>query len=162
VIRLLLLVGAVAAGGCSPPRLAHAEPSSEALARAVLQALQSRDHAQLSALAVSEEEFEHRVWVGLPAARPERNMPWSYVWMDLRQKSDATLARTLAEHGGRRYQLESVRFAGETTDHGSYRIHRETVLVVRGGEGTVSELRLLGAMIEADGRWKVFSYVVDS
>jgi hypothetical protein len=101
------------------------------------------------------------VWPGLPAARPERNLPWSYVWMDLQQKSDAMLTRTLKEHGGRLYSLESVRFDGESTDHGSYRVRRETVLTVRAGPGALLDLRVIGSMIEGDGGWKVFSYVAD-
>ncbi len=53
-------------------------------------------------LALNEIEFREQVWPELPAARPERNLPFSYVWGDLRQKSDANLERTLARHGGRR------------------------------------------------------------
>jgi hypothetical protein len=112
-------------------------------------------------MALTEQEFEHRVWPGLPAARPERNLPWSYVWMDLQQKSTTMLQRQLAAHGGRRYELEAVRFEGSTTEHGTYRVHRNTVLTVRSAPGETLELRILGSMIEAEDGWKVFSYIVD-
>jgi hypothetical protein len=137
------------------------QPSSDALARDLLAALAQDDDARLQALAVSEHEFEHRVWPGLPASRPERNLPWSYVWMDLRQKSEAALARTLREYAGKRFELQAVQFAGTVTEHGSYRIHRETVLVVRDDRANIQELRVLGSMIETERGWKVFSYVVD-
>jgi hypothetical protein len=156
-----ILVLALLVAGCGPPPLAHTLPSSEAVAREVLSALERRDVARLRALALSEEEFERRVWPGLPAARPERNLPWSYVWMDLRQKSDAALTRTLQEHGGKHYELQEVRFAGAATDHGTYRVHRDTVLLVRDGSAQVLELRLFGSTIEADGGFKAFSYLVD-
>jgi hypothetical protein len=152
---------AVAMVGCTSAPLSHTEPSSEALARSVLDALEHRDAHRLQALALSESEFEQRVWPGLPAARPERNMPWTYVWMELRQKSDTFLRRTLSQHGGRRYTLESVRFAGSSTEHGDYRVHREAILSVRDTMGRSYDLKILGSMLETDGGWKVFSYVVD-
>jgi hypothetical protein len=101
------------------------------------------------------------VWPELPAARPERNLPFSYVWGDLRQKSDESLRRTLASQRGRRYALVSVRAAGETTRYPSYTVSRETVLMVRDESGAATELRLFGSIIQKDGGWKVFSYVVD-
>jgi hypothetical protein len=161
-LRLAAVMAAVAgAAACGPPPLHHALPSSDALARAILQALEQRDVRRLRALAVDEREFQRRVWPGLPAARPERNLPWSYVWMDLRQKSDTTLRRTFAAHAGRRYVLDTVRFTGESTTHGDFRVFRDTVLVVRDVAGVQHDLRILGSMIEADDGWKVFSYVVD-
>ena len=156
---LVLLVTIAACAGTYP--LTHAQPSAEALAREVLSALSQRHHARLRALALDELEFERRVWPALPVARPERNVPWSYVWGDLRQKSEMTLARTLSQHGGTHYELEGVRFRGATTHHGSYTVHRETVLSVRDANGDRQQLRVMGSMIEAGGDWKVFSYVVD-
>jgi hypothetical protein len=154
---LLALVGAA----CGPPPLSNPGPSADQLARHVLSLVAARDETGLQHLALTEEEFEERVWPELPAARPERNMPWSYVWLDLQQKSRAMLKRTLSEHGGKRYELERVRFDGARTDHGHYRVFRETVLVVRDSAGHSLELRILGSMIEADEGWKVYSYVVD-
>lgn len=156
----LLLCFAVAAA-CGPSPLASTQPSSDALAREVLAALAQRNEGRLRELALNEEEFKRHVWPDLPAARPERNLPFSYVWGELRQKSEMALRQTLRTHGGLPYQLQGVRFAGQTTDHGHYRVHRETVLVVRDGEGKTSELRMFGSMLEMGGRWKVFSYVVD-
>jgi hypothetical protein len=145
----------------SSPLLSNTYPSPEALATAVLGAVERRDTAALNGLALSEEEFRDHVWPELPAARPERNLPFSYVWGDLRQKSDESLMRTLASHGGRRYALVSVRASGETTKYPSYAVSRETVLMVRDETGAPAELRLFGSTIQKDGAWKVFSYVVD-
>jgi hypothetical protein len=109
-----------------------------------------RDAESLHALAITEPEFSQHVWPELPASRAERNLPFSYVWGDLRQKSGTRLSATLAAQGGQRYTLEEVRFSGET----------RSVFLVQGPDGP-RELRLCGSMIEKDGRWKVFSYVVD-
>jgi hypothetical protein len=161
VAAFLLMALVPALAGCRPPRLAAAQPSAELLGREVLGALRQRNESRLRELAVDGEEFRRHVWPGLPAARPERNVPVDYVWGDLRQKSELGLRRTVQTYGGQHFELRSVKFAGPSTDYGSYRIHRETVLVAVDAAGRESELRLLGSMLELNGQWKVYSYVVD-
>lgn len=158
---LLGLAAVALTGACGSSRtpLADTRDSPRAVAEALLDAVAADDAAALGSLALSEQEFRQHVWPELPAARPERNLPFSYVWGDLRQKSAAGLARTRSAHGGQRYALQDVRFSGETRYPG-YTVHRDGVLVVKGPGGT-EELRLCGSMIEQDGRWKVFSYAVD-
>ena len=146
---------------CGPPPLTNAQPSADLLARAVLDALAQRDEPRLRALALDEGEFRAHVWPSLPAARPERNLPFSYVWGDLRQKSEIFLKAALANHGGRRYELLKVAFAGSTAQDSDFRVHREAVFVVRDSAAREHELRLCGSMIERNGAWKVFSYVAE-
>ena len=86
---------ATGCGGSSAPLLSNTYPSPEALATAVMGAVERRDATALRALALNEQEFRDHVWPELPAARPERNLPFSYVWGDLRQKSEEGLALTL-------------------------------------------------------------------
>ena len=126
----------------------------------MLDALARRDRAALDALALDEQEFRDHVWPALPAARPERNLPFSYVWGDLHGKSNSGLATTLTDRGGQRYEVSRVSFA-EATDYEGYRVHRDATFHVRNAGGTESEIRVCGSMIEKDGAWKVFSYVVD-
>jgi hypothetical protein len=157
VLLLLIL-------GCRPTpavSLAHAASSPSALATAVLRAIERRDAAALRALAISEEEFRQHVWPELPSARPERNLPFSYVWGDLRMKSDAGLKEVLAIHGGRHYELAAIRAAGETTQYPTYLVHRQARITVKDPMGALLELRVFGSVLEKDGRFKVFSYVVD-
>ena len=160
-MRFFVFLSVVTVTGCGPHPLGHPQPTADALAREVLTALEKRDADRLHQLAISEAEFEHRVWPALPAARPERNMPWSYVWMDLRQKSGATLQRTLKAHGGRHYDLDTIEFDGETTEYGSYRVARDARLVVRDSAGQRQELEIVGSMISGPEGWKVFSYLID-
>jgi anaerobic glycerol-3-phosphate dehydrogenase len=65
----------------------------------------------------------------------------------------------LSREGGKRYELVDVRFAGVTAYRTS-RVHREVTLRVRDAGGAETDLRVCGSMIEQDGAWKVFSYVV--
>jgi hypothetical protein len=157
-----VLAGLLAVAGCQPdPPLANTQDSARAVAAQVLDALARRDRPALEALAISEPEFRAHVWPSLPAARPERNLPMSYVWGDLHQKSTAGLSRILAQHGDRRYELVDLRFADEATPYDGYVVHRKAVLTVRTAGGPPEDIRVCGSLIEKDGRWKVFSYVID-
>ncbi|MGD9904941.1 MAG: hypothetical protein AB7U83_15860 [Vicinamibacterales bacterium] len=149
------------ASGCTAsPTLAGAQESARALATAVLAAVAQSDRQALERLAVDEREFRDHVWPHLPAARPERNLPFSYVWGDLHQKSQASLGQVLAKYRGRAYELVDVRFDDGQTPYADVIVHRHAVLVVR-GPGGQEEIRVCGSFLEKDGRWKVFSYVVD-
>jgi hypothetical protein len=150
----------VAAGAGCRQAMPHAQPSVDALVREVLSALERRDINRLRQLALSESEFREVVWPELPAARPERNLSVDYVWNDLRMKSEASLARTLAEHGGKAHVPARVEFKGETTQHQTYLVYRESVVIVR-HDGREEPLNLFGSLIERDSGFKVYSYVVD-
>ena len=145
----------------SQPELQHACDSPEALAQAVLDALARNDRSSLEALALSEDEFHEVVWPELPAARRERNLPWDYVWAELRQKSGASLRGTLARHGGRQYHLIDVKSLGETSQYATFGVRRATQLAVRDADGQRHEIQIFGSMLMRRGRYKVFSYVVD-
>jgi hypothetical protein len=162
--RSSLVIGALAlcAGlACSSvPPLANASGSPESLAASVLEALARSDRARLDAIALSEQEFRNHVWPGLPAARPERNLPFSYVWKDLHQKSTISLLRTMEDQGGKRYTLKRVTFSGKT-NYAGYIVHRDARFEVTDAAGTSTSLQVCGSFLEKDGVWKVFSYVVD-
>ncbi|RPI56918.1 MAG: hypothetical protein EHM55_03655 [Acidobacteria bacterium] len=157
----LVILLAVILSTCSAfsPALPNSLDSPEALARAVLQAVERQDVDALSRLALNEQEFREQVWPDLPASRPERNLPFSYVWGDLRQKSETQLKQMLAEYGGKKFELVSIRFRGDATTYASYRVHRESELMVKDPEGRERQVRLFGSVLEKNRRYKVFSYV---
>lgn len=160
VLRLLVLLTLTTAA-CGPrvTPLANTADSSEALARAVLAAVVAGDRDALERLALSETEFREHVWPELPAARPERNLPFSYVWGDLRQKSGASLAATLGALRGAPRELVAVKVTGEVTRYPSSTVHRGVIFVVRRPDGATEDLTACGSFLEQQGRWKVFSYV---
>jgi hypothetical protein len=161
--HLLIIIAIGVSSGCgafSRP-IPNSYESPEALARVVLSAVERRDAGALGAFALNKEEFEEHVWPELPAARPERNLSVNFVWGDLNHKSNVALRETLAAHGGKKYEFIGIRFLGDTTAYESYRVHRESELTVRDADGTEQQLRMFGSVLEQDGRYKVFSYVVD-
>jgi hypothetical protein len=159
VVLGLSLLGAAACGSSVP--LTNTFESPDAVGRAVLRGLAARDVEGLSALAVGEDEFRELVWPKLPTSRPGRNIPWDYAWKDLHSKSRLQLLARSQEWKDRGFELVSVRFQGDTTDYETYRIYRKTVLTLRDRTGQETQARLFGSMIEQNGRYKVFSYVVD-
>jgi hypothetical protein len=158
---IVCLVTSLAACNGSKPQLNEAQPSARAVAQLVLDAIARRDETTLRALALDEAEFKVHVWPSLPAARPERNLPFSYVWGDLRQKSEAGLSRTLGQYGGWRFELVDVRFSESPAQYAEFIVHGGTSLVVKNDAGEQETIRVCGSLLEKDGAWKVFSYVVD-
>jgi len=163
---LLLLVALALATACgleAGPRepYANAFASKEAAAAAVVEAMAARDAERLAALTVTEVEFRKNIWPHLPASRPEVGMPFEYLWAETSAKSRGYLAQVLQEHGGRRFEVRHVAFGGDVTDYGPFRIHPETRLTVVDEGGRSETLRLFGSMVEANGEWKLFSFVVD-
>ena len=156
----LALVFVTLAGCNRATPLANGAESADTLARAVLEAATRNDRAALDRLALNEREFREHVWPELPAARPERNLPFSYVWGDLYQKSRLSRSRTLPQVQGKQYTFNGLRF-GEVTKYPSYVVHRDSVFQVTDSAGQTTTIRVAGSFIEKDGVWKVFSYVVD-
>lgn len=142
-------------------RLSATFESAEAVARAVVEGLRSGDLAALKGLALTEAEFKDLVWPKLPAARPERNLPMDYVWGDLSAKSDANLRARLGGWQDRGFVLVSLSFKGGVEDYGTFKVHRESVLILKDREGREQTGRLFGSILEHEGRFKVFSFVVD-
>ena len=142
-------------------RLSATFESPEAVARAVVAGMGAGDLAALKALALTEAEFKDLVWPKLPASRPERNLPMDYVWGDLAGKSDANLRARLGGWQDREFVVMSVSFKGGIEDYGTFKVHRESTLLLKDREGREQTGRLFGSILEHGGRFKVFSYVVD-
>jgi hypothetical protein len=101
------------------------------------------------------------VWPELPTSRPERNVPFDYAWGQLKQNSDGSLGQTLARYGGRPLRLVQTRFTGETTAYQSFSVMRDSEIVAADETGRELILHLYGSAMVKDGRYKLFSYVVD-
>jgi len=157
---VVALFASVNAFRSRPAPLAHTLTSPEAVAEAVVEAMQAGDVDRLRALALTEEEFRAHVWPDLPVSRPEVNAPFDLVWGRLHQSSELFLDQAMGALHGRTIDIKAVTFDGETSTYGEVTVHRDTELVIAGENGD-RHVRLFGSMIEQDGGWKVFSYVVD-
>ncbi len=58
--------------------------------------------------------------------------------------------------------IVDITFEGRTTDHGSFKIHRDSRVEVLRADGTRDEMALFGSLLEtADGRYKIYSFIND-
>ena len=161
---LLCILLSLLLTGCHAPLqspLSNTQPTSRALALAVLAALTTQDIDQLESLALNGQEFREVVWPELPSSRPERGVPVSYAWNDLHQKSTNALRRLVSRWGGRTYTLLDVSYDGETTHYETFQVHRETRLHVRDTSGEEHEVHFYGSTLVRDSEFKIFSFVVD-
>jgi hypothetical protein len=168
-VKYLLLAAVLATAACSTPAeptgsaepLANTFESPEALARGVLDALAKSDRSRLNSLALSEAEFKAHVWPELDTSRPERNVPFDYAWGQMKQRSDGSLGQTIGRYGGQPLRFVQARFTGETTNYKSFSVIRESEIVATDESGRDVILRLYGSALVRDGRYKLYSFVVD-
>src|SRR5687768_8608241 len=108
-VKVLIMAAVIATAACSAPAeptrnptpLVNTFESPEALAQAVLTALEHKDLNALRALPLSEAEYRDHVWPELPVSRPERNVPFDYSWGQMKQRSDGSLQQTFARYSGK-------------------------------------------------------------
>lgn len=161
---LLMLVLAACSSPASPTgpsTLSNTFATPEALAQALLGALAASDKAKLQSLALSEAEFRTHVWPELPASRPERNVPFEYAWGQMKQRSDGSLSYTFQRYAGKRLTFVRAGATGETTQYKTFLVMRDSEIVATDETGRELVVRLFGSMMVKEGRYKVFSFVVD-
>ena len=140
--------------------LLNAASSPEALARNFLTALNRNDKAAIQALRITKKEFCEYVWPELPSSRLP-NVTCDWAWEQATLNSLSGLSEVLPAHGKKRYEAVSIRFAKGTDRYQTYKVHKEPWLTIRDGAGKQQELRLFGSLLEMDGQYKFFSFVID-
>jgi len=154
----LVVVVPLLLSGAPTAQFERTYDSPKALAKEVLEGLAANDFEGLRALALSEAEFKDTIWPDMPV---RGNFPVDYVWSDLRSKSTRALLRSLARHGGRRFELLDLRFKEGVTAYDTFVVYRQAQLLVRDEQGREGALDVMGSVVEKGGRYKLFSYVVD-
>lgn len=143
-----------------PRFLAYSERNPEELAKIFLSALAEGDEKKIASLRITKQEFCQYVWPELPSSRTP-NVTCDWVWDQATLKSLSGFGEMLAKHKGKRYRLVSLRFAGGIEPHKSFKVHKETRVTIRDENGDEKEMRLFGSMLEMDGQFKLFSFVID-
>ena len=159
VLAACLLLGLTFEFGAAERRnLEAAAGSPEELVRNFLDALADNDIRAVRRLAISKDEFITYVWPDLPAAAPERNLTPEFVWNTMNIRSLSNLGQLMDTLGGRRLKLGEIRFTGEVTEYGTFRVHRDSQLVLQDENGEIQTGRLFGSVLELDDQFKIFSF----
>ncbi len=140
------------------PSLDEAASSPEELVRRFLAAVTENNIEHVRRLAVNQDEFKTLVYPELSAAGRARNTSAEFVWSMLQTRSESSLHSIMEAVGGRQLSFEEIRFTGETTRYESYKVHSESLLVLRDEVGDRQTVRLFGSVLELDGQFKIFSF----
>jgi hypothetical protein len=147
------------------PTLANTFASPDEAVGALLEALARKDTAALRELAVTKFEFHDFVWPGLDAARPERRLPWDFVWQQHAMRHEHGLQQIVARYGGQALEFRGLELTGPVTEHvtphGTYRIHRSSVVELATPDGRIVTARLFGSLISSGERYKIYSFITD-
>lgn len=159
-VWILLLALGLSSGcltaGHAPRSLRFAQPTAEAVAAEVLEALAMRDAERLQRLLITRHEFCSLVWPELPS-RDIPNLTCDWVWEAFEPMNQAKRGELMAIHGGRRYHLVRLIFAR----HSSYRtftVHEKPRVIVKDSNGQEHDLRLFGSLLELDHQFKLLSF----
>lgn len=166
-LLIALSAGMAVAQSCatasSQPRavaLASAEASVERVAERVLAGLAAGDAAALSRLVVTKDEFCTAVFPELPSSKV-RNVSCDFVWEMAMLNHASGFREVFDRHKGKRYALESLRFGKPAQAYPSFRVHKEPYVTVRDEGGAAHEYRLFGDVLEMNGQFKLFGFMVD-
>lgn len=138
---------------------AGAQPSIEALGRAVVQALTTSDRAALTALAVDASEYKTRLFGAIARHPSAFAMGPDLLWDMHAGESFGHLQQALDRLGGQPLEFVAIDVRSRESATGLV-FHKKPVLRVRDAEGKLLSLGLLGTIVEhpASGGFKLLSF----
>lgn len=126
----------------------------------LIEATSRDDVAALKDLRITKEEFCEYVWPELPGSKIP-NVSCDFAWDQATLKSLGGLTRVLDQHRGHRYEFIGLRPSGQPERYASIVVHKAPTVSLRDETGEVREFRVSGSILEMDGQFKLFSFVVD-
>jgi hypothetical protein len=131
--------------------------SRDALVRAFVHAVETRDTAGLRRLSLDRNEFAFLYYPTAAQGLPPYDLAPDLLWFLLQNGSEKGLTRALASRGGRRLGFRSYRCDTMPSREGANLLWGPCVVRHRQAGVTVEE-RLFGLIVERDGRFKFVSY----
>lgn len=137
--------------GLDTPSVLDGPRSRDDLYREFATALAKRDTAALSALVVNKAEYAFLVYPELRISQPPYRQPPEIAWMMSATATGGGMAKLLGRAD--RMQLLGYTCEQEPDREGTLRLWKDCVVSTQTAEGT-RNLRLFGALIERNGRFK--------
>jgi hypothetical protein len=138
--------------------LANAAASADALGEAMLAALGARNFDGLHALGLQRDEFLGLCWPEFPQSRPFVKIPPAEAWSFHRTRSEEAIQSAMRAYGGRPWIPAGVQI-GRSTPYRNFVLHERVVLrAIDPSSGRLENLSIAAAVVERDGRFKVFAY----
>ena len=148
-------------GGPVRTKLSGGAASRDALARAFVQALATRDTTMIRGLVMDHIEFADLYYPASRYARPPFRTPVGLIWTQIQLNSEKGITRAMSRLGGQPVQFVGVSCASAPEFVGAARIEgRCSTRYIDAAGDTVSR-RLFGAIVQIGGRAKFLSYAND-
>jgi hypothetical protein len=147
--------------GPAPAALAGGAASREALVRAFVRAVETRDTAAFRRLTLSRAEFAYLYFPDSPLARPPYEMPPALLWFQLTEGSHKGVGRLLARLGGAPLGYAGHRCAAPPERQGANRLWERCTVRLVGAPGDTAVRRLFGPIVARGGRFKFLGYAND-
>lgn len=146
--------------GLGDEPLHNGQPSLAALGEGIVAALQANDGRALMALAVTQTEFERRLFGALVLDAHDRRGGVGPAWKSLSSESLPDMTKALSQHGGKGYTFVSLESTKQDTRPGGLVVHDEPRLTVADASGAPLELKILGQVLEhpASGTFLVLTF----
>jgi hypothetical protein len=157
-LTVLLIIAAVSvfSATCVNSPLSNSFASPEALAEAVLQALEDEDRDALMALMVTRQEHQNLLWDQLPESN---HLPFDYARELNERNTGKAITAALDNYSGTEFEFISIEFTGESEVYEGFTLHFGAVLTVRrASDGVEGTLPILDVVLEYGGRWKLMNY----
>ena len=140
---------------------AGASTSRDALVARFVKAIETLDTAAVREMVMSRAEFAYLYYPFTRFAKPPQELSPALVWFQIRQNSEKGIGRAFRTFGGRGLGFAGYRCPEPPAIEEVNRLWEGCVLRLRGPDGSESETRLFGTILERDGRFKFLSYAND-
>ena len=145
------------AGLSAVTALAGGAPSRDALVRAFVRAVETRDTRAVNRLIVSRAEFAYVYYPTSPFRTPPYELDPQMAWFQLRTQSEKGISRLLDRFGGRPLGVVGYDCPSPPLRQGENRVW-EGCTVRRVADGAAATGRLFGSILERGGRFKFLGY----
>ena len=140
--------------------LEGAQPSLDAVGRAIVDALNAEDRSALLGLALSSSEYKERLFGALVQHPNAYQMGPDLLWDMHAAESNGELGRALSRYGGRNLAFEAIAVEREEPREGGVVFHKRPKITAKDADGNRYTLLVVGTIIEhpASGGFKVLGF----
>ena len=142
----------------APDEFVGGERTRDALVRSFVRSLEAADTAALVRLTISRAEFAYLVFPESPISREPYSQAPGLAWRRHATASATGLGRLLDRFGGRSIGYRSWQCDPKPAIEGTNRIIGSCRLAFSPARSESKDLSLFAAIIERQGRYKIFSY----
>ncbi len=145
----------------TPTVLRGGAATPEALTRALLTAVERRDTSAIRSLVMDRAEFAWLYYPHTKLTRPPFELGPDLAWMQTRLSSEQGITRRFERYGGSRLRFTGLSCSDSSGREGPNRLIADCRVRFIAADSGEREMRLFGALLNRDGRYKFLTYAND-